>query len=105
MTKSVVLRRMTGNRFDEFKCCEALDTAEEIILNYCGTDYIPEALNHTVLHIASDILVYNFDNIPVKSVTVGDARAEFSGSAEGRNFDKITERYKNILNRFRRLNF
>lgn len=109
MTKSVILKRITGGRFDEYKCCEALDTAEDIVLNYCGIDFIPDGLNHTVIDIAADILFSGLldgeeRNRPV-SVTVGDSRAEFSADGLSTGKDSVIKKHKAILNKYRRLVF
>ena len=106
--KSVLLNQITGGRYDEYACCCALDRAEELILNYCNLDSVPEGLSQTLLSMAAELLldpVYDPDQAGwVTSVTVGDARAEKSG-VQPVSGAALTEKYRTALNRYRKVRF
>lgn len=105
--KSVILRKITGDAYDEFACCFALDTAEDMILNYCHLSAVPSGLSRTVLSLAADLLragLTDGGSTPtgIHAVTVGDARAEFN---EANDLQALLQKYETSLNRYRKVEF
>ena len=93
----------------EFAVSFALDTANELIVNYCHISEIPEGLSNTVLRIAMDI--YRNEQpgesgVPqaVLSVKTGDTQTNF-GTAQTAGYGELLRDYKKQLNRYRRLEF
>lgn len=85
----------------------ALNSAEEIVLNYCNIKEIPDRLSNTVLRMAMDIYRNEQpgeEETPqvVKSITVGDTSTSY-GSGTDENFAKsLAKNYRSQLNRYRR---
>lgn len=88
----------------------AMETAEELVKNYCHIEEIPEGLSNTILRIAME--VYRNEQpgaseVPqaVKSVTTGDTSTSF-GVVETTGYSEyVLKDYKKQLNRYRKVGF
>lgn len=87
-----------------------LESAEEIVKNYCHIDAIPLGLSTTILRMATDIYRNEQpgdDAVPVvvKSISEGDTSTSF-GAAETTGYsESILKNYKKQLNRYRKVKF
>lgn len=87
----------------------ALAAAEEIILNYCNINKLPQGLENTLYRMAADI--YRNDNYgsagansPVASIREGDTQVDFAQSSTSTNYQaSILKSYTVQLNRYRRM--
>lgn len=86
----------------------SLETAEEIILNYCHIDEVPKGLASTMFRMAVDI--YRNEQFgtgeavnQVSSISVGDTSTSFGGIAAEfsqsllKNYDAALRRYRRIV--------
>lgn len=87
----------------------ALDDAEEIILNYCHIDKIPEKLHQTMLRMALDL--YRAEKIgdseavgTLSSVTVGDTSTSFN-TQDSEYKASVLKTYETSLKAFRKVKF
>lgn len=104
-----MLKKITGFSFCDDVYKFAALSAEEAVLNYCNIDKIPDGLENTTLKIAADILrreQYGSGDVPVvvSNVKVGDTSTSFTPLSESKT-DEVIEKYKKILNRYRRVTF
>ena len=92
----------------EFKLRFALETAKEVILNYCHLEEVPPGLNTTMYRMALD--VYRNEQLgsdevsTVKSVTVGDTSTSFGGVASD-YAQSLLKDYEMSLRQYRRVVF
>lgn len=88
----------------------ALESAEEIIMNYCHIEEIPKGLAITLYRMAADIFKnehFGEESVAqsVKSITIGDTSTSF-GTAESSGYtESLLKDYKKQLNRFRKAVF
>lgn len=88
----------------------ALESAEEIIKNYCHIEEIPEGLSATLYRIAVDIFKnehFGEESAAqaIRSITIGDTSTSF-GTAESSGYaESVIKDYKSQLNRFRKVVF
>ena len=104
-----VLKKLTGYAYCDEMYDFAANTAEEIVMNYCNIDSVPDGLANTVLRMATDILrfgQYGKSDIPVtvSSVTVGDTSTSFTPLSD-KETDEVIAKYTKTLNRYRRVTF
>lgn len=96
---------ITGDEQDE--TLEFLiGTTEEMILNYCNIDMLPEGLTNTAYRMAMDL--YRYDRpggtapVAVTSISEGDTSTSFDNATNYLQ-DGILKNYKRQLNRYRKL--
>lgn len=88
----------------------ALDSAEELVKNYCNIKEIPAGLSSTVVKMAVDIFrneEYGLAQKPqtAKAVTMGDTKTEFA-SVQSESYEaSLLKCYQKHLNRYRRVVF
>ncbi len=87
-----------------------LNDTEETVKNYCNIEEIPEALQYTVIRMATDIYRNEWlgdDTIPtaVKSISEGDTSTSFGAVESAGYAQTILKDYRTQLNRFRRIDF
>lgn len=87
-----------------------LDSVEELIINYCNRDELPDGLVRTAYRMAMDLYRYDCpggDDIPVvvSSVTTGDTSTSFGSAADALETlaGGVLRNYKGQLNRYRKL--
>ena len=88
-----------------------LSDVEEIILNYCNIEEIPNGLKNTAYRMAMDI--YRSENIgqandaikgEVSSISEGDASVSFKSTSENKlKADNILKNYQAQLSKYRKL--
>ena len=89
----------------------ALETVQEMVLNYCNIEEIPEGLKNTVVRMAADLYRsegYGQEAAPktAQSVTRGDVTVNYgSGStvANASGEKSILDDYRGQLNVYRKL--
>lgn len=89
----------------------AMASAEEMILNYCNIDTVPEGLQYTSCRMA--IALYRNENTgheenalgSVSSITAGDTTTSFNASVDESFKESLLNDYKPQLNRYRRVVF
>lgn len=88
----------------------ALESAQELILNYCNIDEVPDGLASTLMRISMDI--YRNEQpggseVPqaVKSVETGDTKTSFGVTETTGYSESIVKNYKKQLNRYRKVEF
>lgn len=104
-----MLKKLTGFSFCDEVYKFAAASAEEIVMNYCNIDEIPDGLVNTTMRIAADILrrgQYGSSDVPVtvSSVTVGDTSTSFTPLSDSETNEVIAS-YTKTLNRYRRVTF
>lgn len=88
----------------------AIDTAEELVKNYCHIDEIPEGLSNTLLRMEMEIYRNEqpgVSEVPqaVKSVETGDTKTGFEVTETKGYSESILKDYKKQLNRYRKVEF
>lgn len=90
----------------------ALLEIEQKVRNYCNIpdiDTLPTALNFTIANMTIDLLKYNpasesgIENLPVKSVTMGETSYTFDTAYSRQILDKLILNYESDLRKFRRI--
>lgn len=90
----------------------ALLETEQKVRTYCNIpeeELIPVALNFTLANMAIDLLKYNpaasddLENLPVKSVTMGETSYTFDTTGARQILDKLLLDYQSDLLKFRRI--
>ncbi len=87
-----------------------LDDVQEVILNYCNQDELPEGLENTAYRMAIDL--YRNESPgkekspvgPIASISVGDTTTSFK-STSNEFKEHLLKNYKSQLNRYRKLVF
>ena len=103
--KSLLLQQMTGGRYDEFRCRDALDYSEELILGYCHLRELPDGLLHTLLDLASQLLAQGEAggaDRALSRVSVGDTSVQFFEAAGAGG---LLANHLSVLNCYRRVEF
>lgn len=109
-----LLYHLTGCAFSEAIYDFAVDSAVELVKNYCNIPEVPDGLDNTVIRIAADLLrakQYGEDGGDmsgnVKSITVGDTSTTFGSVSEMTDeaILGIIGKYTQTLNRYRRITF
>lgn len=88
----------------------AIETAEELVRNYCHIEEIPEGLASTLLRIAMEIYRNEqpgVSEVPqaVKSIETGDTKTSFAVTETTGYSESILKDYKKQLNRYRKVEF
>lgn len=88
----------------------ALESAKNIVTDYCNIEEIPTSLETTVVRMAMDI--YRNEQPgeaekpqAVKSVSIGDTSTSFGDAASSDYIESILKNYTKQLNRYRRVVF
>ena len=87
----------------------ALDSASEIIKNYCNIESVPAELNLTMIRMSVDLYrneQLGSSEIPQKvtGVTIGDTSTSF-GDVSSDYSSTVLKNYTKILNRYRKVAF
>ncbi len=110
-TLELVLRKLKLDAANPDIELAILET-EQKVRNYCNIadiDTLPAALNFTVANMTIDLLKYNpasesgIENLPVKSVTMGETSYTFDIANSRQILDKLLLDYESDLKKFRRL--
>lgn len=90
----------------------AILETEQKVRNYCNItdiDTLPAALNFTIANMTIDLLKNNpasesgIENLPVKSVTMGETSYTFDTTNSRQILDKLLLDYESDLRKFRRI--
>ena len=87
-----------------------MEDTEEIILDYCNIDQIPDGLLNTSYRMAMDLyrnenVGHGEDAVSVSSITIGDTSTSFKQTADDSFKDSVLKNYSKILNRYRKVGF
>lgn len=106
----VALKAMLGVKEKDTQLEFALESAKNIVLDYCNIEEIPTSLETTVVRMAMDI--YRNEQPgetekpqAVKSVSIGDTSTSFGDIATSDYTESILKNYTKKLNRYRRVVF
>ena len=104
------LKEMLGVEDKDAQIEFALESAKNIVTDYCNIEEIPPSLETTVVRMAMDI--YRNEQPgetekpqAVKSVSIGDTSTSFGDVASGDYTQSIVRNYEKQLKRHRRLTF
>lgn len=104
------LKEMLGVEDKDVQIEFALQSAKDIVTDYCNIEEIPKSLETTVIRMAMDI--YRNEQPgesekpqAVKSVSVGDTSTSFGDAASDDYAQSILKNYTKQLNRYRRVTF
>ncbi len=104
------LKEMLGAEDKDVQIEFALQSAKDIVTDYCNIEVIPKSLETTVIRMAMDI--YRNEQPgesekpqAVKSVSVGDTSTSFGDAASTDYTESILKNYTKQLNRYRRVTF
>lgn len=104
------LKEMLGAEDKDVQIEFALQSAKDIVTDYCNIEKIPKSLETTVIRMAMDI--YRNEQPgesekpqAVKSVSVGDTSTSFGDAAPDDYTQSILKNYTKQLNRYRRVTF
>lgn len=104
------LKEMLGVEDKDAQIEFALESAKNIVTDYCNIEEIPPSLETTVVRMAMDI--YRNEQPgetekpqAVKSVSIGDTSTSFGDVASGDYTQGIVKNYEKQLKRHRRLTF
>lgn len=105
-----VLKGMLGVEDKDAQIEFALQSAKDIVTDYCNIEEIPKSLETTVIRMAMDI--YRNDQPgesekpqAIKSVSIGDTSTSFGDAASSDYTQSILKNYAKQLNRYRRVTF
>ncbi len=106
----IALKEMLSVEDKDVQIEFALQSAKNIVTDYCNIKEVPESLETTVVRMAMDI--YRNEQPgetekpqAVKSVSIGDTSTSFGDKESGDYTQSILKNYQKQLNRYRRLTF
>lgn len=107
LEKLKVLMGMEGEETDSLLSM-ALDTAREMICNYCHVEEVPEGLYMAQIRMAAEVyrneLSGEAGGDGVSSVSLGDMTVALGDKTVSQNYqESLMKNYKAQLNRYRRL--
>lgn len=104
------LKEMLGVEDKDVQIEFALESAKNVVTDYCNIEEIPASLETTVIRMAIDI--YRNEQPgesekpqAVKSVSIGDTSTSFGDTASSDYTQSILKNYAKQLNRYRRVTF
>lgn len=104
------LKEMLGVEDKDVQIEFALESAKNVVTDYCNIEEIPASLETTVIRMAIDI--YRNEQPgesekpqAVKSVSIGDTSTSFGDTASSDYTQSILKSYAKQLNRYRRVTF
>ena len=113
-----ILKKLIGNGAKEESLFFALESAKEMVKNYCHIKTIPDGLTFTVVRMAADIYKNETvlqagtdkncaENGVVSSIQEGDTTIEFSYDSSKQEqeffYSGLLKNYRSQLNRYRKV--